>query len=162
MLSGHGDSAPLSAAQARGKRISRAAIFILLGIAVAIFLIFSYRLLFTSSNQYIPDSAVENSGGLFQARTQNEKNQGADMRPFLELQKIIPFGRSLELVGRVEAGSKLVVNNEFIEVTGDGSFKHFTKLFPASSDRVRLVLKATDLAGRTQTLTAYHDFKTSQ
>jgi len=84
------------------------------------------------------------------------------MRPFLELQKITPFGRSLELIGRVEAGSRLVINDEFVEVSGDGSFKHFTKLFSASSDRVRLVLKATDLAGRTQTLMAYHDFEASQ
>ncbi len=131
-------------------------------IAVAISLFFSQRLIVKSPNQYIPDSAVNNSAGLFQARPQHEKNKGAETRPFLELGKITPFGRSLEIIGRVEAGSKLVVDNEPVEVAGDGSFKHFTQLFPASIDRVGLVLKATDLAGRTRTLTAYHDFRSSQ
>ena len=132
------------------------------GIAVAISLFFSQRLILKSSNQYIQDSAVNNSGGLFQTKPQHEKNKGAETRPFLELKKITPFGRSLEIIGRVEAGSKLVVDNEPVEVSGDGSFKHFTQLFPASIDRAGLVLKATDLAGRTRTLTAYHDFRSSQ
>jgi hypothetical protein len=158
MLSGNSDSALLSPAKARGKRIAKPAILILAGIAAAIFLIFSRCEVLKSSNQYIPDWADENSGRPFQERLQPENNQGAEMRPFLQLQKITPFGRSLELVGRVEAGSRLAVDNESVEVSGDGSFKHFTKLFPASSDRIRLELKATDLAGRTRTLTAYHDF----
>jgi hypothetical protein len=160
MLSGPSDSAPLSATPARGKRTSRAAIFILAGIALAIFLISSYRVLLKPSNHYIPNLAVENSRE--QAGPRHKKNPGSESQPFLELRKIIPFGRSLELIGRVDAGSRLAVNNEFVEISGDGSFKHFTKLFPPSSDRVSLVLKATDLAGRTRTLTAYHDFKAGQ
>jgi len=79
-------------------------------------------------------------------------------RPMIELEQIIPFGRSLELIGRVEAGSNLVINNEFVEVAGDGFFKHFTGPFPASATKVQLTLKVTDLAGRTCTWTAYPDF----
>jgi hypothetical protein len=86
------------------------------------------------------------------------KAKNGETRPFLELEKIVPFGNSLELVGRVEPGSRLVVNDEIIDVAGDGSYKYFTNPFPASSRKVKLVLTATDLAGRTRTLTATHDF----
>jgi hypothetical protein len=79
--------------------------------------------------------------------------------PFIELQQIIPFGRSLELVGRVEAGSRLAVNDEMAEVSGEGLFKHFTKPYPASAQFVRLTLRVTDLAGRTRIYTATHDFR---
>jgi hypothetical protein len=76
----------------------------------------------------------------------------------MELQQIIPFGRSLELIGRVEAGSNLTVNDEIVEVAGDGSFKHFTKQFPASAHKARLDMKVTDLAGRVRIWTATHQF----
>jgi hypothetical protein len=79
-------------------------------------------------------------------------------RPMIELEQIIPFGRSLELIGRVEAGSNLVINNEIVEVTGNGFFKHFTSPFPASATKVQLTLRVTDLAGRICTWTAYPDF----
>ena len=72
--------------------------------------------------------------------------------PTLELDRIVPFGRSLQLVGRVDPGNKLVVNNEVVQVESDGSFKHFTKQF-ATSGTVQLVLKTTDLAGRVRTVT---------
>jgi hypothetical protein len=72
--------------------------------------------------------------------------------PTLELDRIIPFGRTLELVGRVDPGNKLSVNNEVVQVESDGSFKHFTKPF-ATSGTIQLVLKTTDLAGRVRTIT---------
>jgi hypothetical protein len=78
--------------------------------------------------------------------------------PFIRLDRIVPFGRSLELVGDVEAGSRLSVNNESVDVTGDGSFKHFTNPFPASVGKANLVMKVTDLAGRTRVIAAIHDF----
>jgi len=84
--------------------------------------------------------------------------QTAGSKPSVELRQIVPFGRSLELIGRVEAGSRLVINNDIVEVSGDGSFKHFTSAFPLSARLVYLNLKVTDLAGRTRTWTATHDF----
>ena len=78
--------------------------------------------------------------------------------PFIRLDQIIPFGRSLELIGRVEAGSRLSVNNEIVEIGGDGSFKHFTNPFPASIQTVNLLMKVTDLSGRTSVVSATHDF----
>lgn len=87
-----------------------------------------------------------------------KRAKAGQLRPSLGLQRIIPFGRSLELIGRVEPGSSLIVNEETVEVGGDGSFKHFTNPFPKSSEKVQLVMKATNLAGRTSMLTATHDF----
>jgi hypothetical protein len=89
-----------------------------------------------------------------------KENSAADHKrmPFIELDRIIPFGRSLELIGRIEAGSSLMVNDERVEVSGDGSFKHFTSPFPAWAGTVTLNLKVRDLAGRTQVWTATHNF----
>jgi hypothetical protein len=87
-----------------------------------------------------------------------DKAGARDASPFIKLDRIIPFGRSLELIGSVEAGSRLTVNNEGVEVAGDGSFKHFTNPFPTSAQKVRLVMKVTDLAGRNRVVTTTHDF----
>ncbi len=89
-------------------------------------------------------------------------SKAEDERPFFELQQVVPFGRSLELIGNVEPGSRLAINDEAVEVEGDGSFKHFTKQFSASIRVVRLVMKTTDLAGRTRVLTATYDFGTGE
>lgn len=97
-------------------------------------------------------TTVEAGNGL------NGAAKTGDLQPSIVLQRIIPFGKSLELIGHVEAGSRLVVNGENIEVTGDGSFKHFTNPFSASAGKVYLVMKVTNLAGRTRTLAATYDF----
>ncbi len=86
------------------------------------------------------------------------EGESTEATPFIELQQIVPFGRSLELIGRVDPGSSLLVNNEIVEVTGDGSFKHFTSPFPASAYSAHLSLKVTDLAGRTRIWTTTHNF----
>jgi len=84
--------------------------------------------------------------------------RGSDNRHFMELERIIAFGRSLELIGTVEAGSRLVVNDEIVDISGDGSFKHFTKPFPVSAKKALLVMKVMDLAGRTRTETIAYEF----
>jgi hypothetical protein len=86
------------------------------------------------------------------------KARAGEPGPFIRLDRIVPFGRSLELMGNVEAGSRLSVNNESVDVTGDGSFKHFTNPFPVSVGKANLVMKVTDLAGRTRVVAAIHDF----
>ena len=87
-------------------------------------------------------------------------SEAAGSQLFLQLQRIIAFGKCLELIGRVEAGTNLTVNDERVEVAGDGTFRHFTSLFPASVREARLVLKGSDLAGRTRILTATYTFST--
>lgn len=80
------------------------------------------------------------------------------LRSSMKLLRIIRFGRSLELVGSVEAGSRLTLNDDPVEVSGDGSFKHFTKPFPRAIKKINLVLKATNLAGETAKLIAPYNF----
>jgi hypothetical protein len=89
-------------------------------------------------------------------------SETAGSQSFLQLQRIVAFGRYLELVGRVEPGTNLTVNEERVEVAGDGTFKHFTTPFPASVHKARLVLKGKDLAGRTRILTADYVFSTGR
>jgi hypothetical protein len=86
------------------------------------------------------------------------KNKPGFLKPSLKLQRIIRFGRSLELVGEVEAGSQLQVNDERVDVHGDGSFKHFTKPFPASIQNAELVFTATNLAGKSTVFITYYIF----
>ncbi len=85
-------------------------------------------------------------------------NSAKESRPFIRLDRIVGFGRSLELIGSVEAGSTLTANGESVEVAGNGSFKHFTRQFPASAGRVRILLEVADLAGRTRKITTTYDF----
>ncbi len=85
-------------------------------------------------------------------------NTGAASGPTLELQQIIPFGRSLELIGKVEPGSSLKINSENVEVGGDGSFKHFTRPFPESARSVQLTLRVKNLAGRVRVWKTTHSF----
>lgn len=83
---------------------------------------------------------------------------GAGARPWVELQQIVRFGRTLELIGRVEPGSSLAVNGQIVEVTAEGAFKHFTRPFPASVRNARLSLRVTDLMGRSRVWTAHYSF----
>lgn len=83
----------------------------------------------------------------------------SDSKPFVELSQIIPYGRSLELIGRIEPGNRLTINDEKVEVTGDGSFKHFTNSFPGSDNLAQLKMKVTNLAGRTWYWTSTYNFR---
>jgi hypothetical protein len=99
-------------------------------------------------------------------RAENSVPPGFSEEPgsqsFLQLQRIVAFGRSLELVGHVEPGTNLTVNDDIVEVAGDGTFRHFTAPFPASVHKVRLVLRGVDLAGRIHMLTAIYTFSTGR
>ena len=101
---------------------------------------------------------IEHAENSSQAAGVEKSEQTAGSQLFLQLHRIVAFGRYLELVGRVEAGTSLTVNDESVEVAGDGTFRHFTTPFPASVNNARLVLKGTDLAGYTRILTATYIF----
>jgi hypothetical protein len=85
-------------------------------------------------------------------------NKPEVLRPSLKLLRIIRFGRSLELAGEVETGSRLTVNDDPVEVTGDGSFKYFTKSFPLTMKKINLVLKVTNLVGKSSELIIPYNF----
>jgi hypothetical protein len=111
----------------------------------------------TSSEQQNPPDAVTSAGNGMEPAAFDKAN-GDEAHPYMQLSRIIPFGRSLELIGKVEAGSQLTVNDEIVDISGDGSFKHFTKPFPVSTQKVSLVMKVTDLASRSRVETATYDF----
>jgi hypothetical protein len=162
MSSGYSNSAPHPTTIRRGGRILKAGFWALLGISATGVLFYKscQRLAVIPVDQFSRSSKVERAGNFSSDKFKSKEKPATEAQPHLELQKIIPFGRSLEIIGRVEAGSRLAVNNETVEVSGDGSFKHFTKPF-TSGNRIRLEIKATDLAGRTRILTAFHDFGSS-
>jgi hypothetical protein len=84
--------------------------------------------------------------------------KAGNLQPSIVLQRIIPFGRSLELIGTVDAGSRLVVNGKSVEVNGDGTYKHFTNPFPDYARKVNIVMTVTNLAGKNRTLRTTYDF----
>jgi hypothetical protein len=132
---------------------------ILLGILIIVVLRVAYLQFFFKASADETSRPITDNMDAPEAPGFKERQQPAKgMRPHLEVQKIVPYGRSLEVIGRVEAGAKLRLNNERVEVTGDGMFRHFTKQFPISIDTALLELKATDLAGRTHTMTKLYTF----
>jgi len=87
-----------------------------------------------------------------------EKTEDRESGPGLQLLRIVPFGRSLEVDGYADPGSSLTINDVPVEIEGDGSFKHFTLPFPAFSSKVNIVLRAKDLAGRSHVMTVTYVF----
>jgi len=81
-----------------------------------------------------------------------------DREPALELERIIAFGRTLEVIGHVDPGSSVYINEESVDISGSGSFKHFTKPFPSGSTHVDLILRVVDLRGRVRTLYSSYSF----
>jgi hypothetical protein len=86
------------------------------------------------------------------AAPENPTPSAARADPALVVEKVVGFGRTLEIFGRIDPGSSLTINGELVPTAGDGSFKHFTKEFPDAGD-VQLVFRVKDLAGRVRTLT---------
>jgi hypothetical protein len=132
---------------------------ILLGILIIIVLRIAFlQFFFKASADENPPSFQDHPDAASAPNAKDLIKRAAGTGPNLEIKEIIPYGRSLELIGLVDAGTRLSLNNERVEVLGDGSFKHFTRQFPKTSDTVLLELKATDLAGRTRTITRLYKF----
>lgn len=75
-------------------------------------------------------------------------------KPHLEVvvDKVLSFGRSFEVIGRATPGAVVFINDEVVEVKGDGSFKHFTHPLPRSG-RQELIVVARDLTGASKLIT---------
>ena len=76
-----------------------------------------------------PGEQGERGGSEAGGRSSLDRAGVGELRPSLRLERIVPFGQSLQLVGYVEPGSRLSVNGERLR-SGDGSFTHFTNPFP--------------------------------
>jgi len=76
-------------------------------------------------------SAIDAKGGESQPSMANRFNLvqqvNAGQQAFLEIARIALHGRVVEVVGRTEPGSTVIVNNEQVfSIAADGTFRHFT------------------------------------
>lgn len=69
----------------------------------------------------------------------------------IKIDKILPFGHAFHVVGKTDPGVMIYINEEVVEVKGDGSFKHFTRPFIAKGKQ-KLVIVGRDLTGLSKSL----------
>jgi hypothetical protein len=69
----------------------------------------------------------------------------------IDIEKIVPFGHNFQVIGKTDPGIMIFINDEIVEVKGDGSFKHFTKPFKTKGKN-ELVIVGRDLAGVSKTI----------
>jgi len=71
---------------------------------------------------------------------------------FLEITNIIQHGRVVELVGRTEPGSTVIINNQQVfNIAPDGTFRHFTSPLPKTGSN-QITITAQDRKGSTKTI----------
>lgn len=71
---------------------------------------------------------------------------------FLEITNIIQHGRVVEVVGRTEPGSTVIINNQQVfNIAPDGTFQHFTSPLPKMGSN-QITITAQDRKGRTKTI----------
>lgn len=70
----------------------------------------------------------------------------------LEVTRIVQHGRVLEVVGRTEPGSLVIINNEQVfSIAADGTFRHFTSPLPRSGAN-QITITAQNRKGDTNTI----------
>lgn len=73
-------------------------------------------------------------------------------KAFLEVSNIVQHGRVLEVVGRTEPGSSVIINNDQVfSITADGTFRHFTSQ-PAKSGVNQITVTAQNRKGELHTI----------
>ena len=71
---------------------------------------------------------------------------------FLEITNIIQHGRVVEVVGRTEPGSTVIINNQQVfNIAADGTFRHFTSPLPRKGSN-QITITAQDRTGNTKTI----------
>jgi hypothetical protein len=76
----------------------------------------------------------------------------AGSQAFLEVTGIVQHGRVLEVVGRTEPGSTVIINNEQVfSIAADGSFRHFTSQL-AKTGANQITITAQNRKGDTHTI----------
>ena len=76
----------------------------------------------------------------------------AGSQVFLEVTGIVQHGRVLEVVGRTEPGSTVIINNEQVfSIAADGTFRHFTSPL-AKTGANQITITAQNRKGGTQTI----------
>jgi hypothetical protein len=76
----------------------------------------------------------------------------AGSQTFLEVTEIVQHGRVLEVVGRTEPGSTVIINNEQVfSIAADGTFRHFTSPL-AKTGANQITITAQNRRGDTHTI----------
>ena len=87
-----------------------------------------------------------------QANRLNLVQQVAGNQAYLEVTKIIQHGRVVEVQGKTEPGSTVIINNEQVfSISPDGTFRGFTSPFPNSGSN-QITITAQDRKGNTNTI----------
>jgi hypothetical protein len=107
-------------------------------------------------NYYWVVSSVYAKGVESQPSTPNRFNLvqqvGSGGTAFLEITRVVQHGRVVEVVGRTEPGSTVIINNEQVfSVAADGSFKHFTAALPRPGSN-QITITAQNRKGDTNTI----------
>lgn len=100
-------------------------------------------------------SAIDSKGVESQPSQANRLNlvqEIAGNKAYLEVTNIIQHGRVVEVQGKTEPGSTVIINNEQVfSITPDGVFRGFTSPFPNSGSN-EITITAQDRKGDTNTI----------
>lgn len=101
-------------------------------------------------------SSIDSKGEESQPSSPNRFNLvqqvGAGQKAFLEITKTILHGRVVEVVGRTEPGSTVIINNEQVfSIAPDGTFRHFTSPLPRAGANL-ITITAQNRKGETNTI----------
>jgi hypothetical protein len=87
-----------------------------------------------------------------QANRLNLLHQVAGNQAYLEVTKIIQHGRVVEVQGKTEPGTTVIINNEQVfSISPDGTFRGFTSPFPDGGSN-QVTITAQDRKGNTNTI----------
>jgi hypothetical protein len=76
----------------------------------------------------------------------------AGTKAFLEITRIVQHGKVVEVVGRTEPASSVIINNEQVfSIAPDGTFRHFTSPLPRSGSN-QITITAQNRRGDTNTI----------
>ena len=77
---------------------------------------------------------------------------GAANQAYLEITRIIQHGRVVEVQGKTEPGSTVIINNEQVfSISPDGTFRHFTSPLPNSGSN-QITITAQNRKGEIKTI----------
>lgn len=101
-------------------------------------------------------SSIDAQGAESQASQPNRFNLvqqvEAGQEVLLEITRVVQHGRVLEVVGRTEPGSLVIINNEQVfSIAADGTFRHFTSPLPRSGAN-QITITAQNRKGDTNTI----------
>jgi len=106
-------------------------------------------------NYYWIVSAIDEKGVESQPSQANRLNlvqEIAGNQAYLEITRIIQHGRVVEVQGKTEPGSTVIINNEQVfSISPDGTFRHFTSPLPNSGSN-QITITAQDRKGDTNTI----------